>query len=445
MTTLEPASVALKLAFLAVLYLFLLWVVRSAWKDLRRRGERRAPGGAGARRPPTPTRPACTAPTRRRARHGGRTASRGSWSSTRPGIRTGSPTRSSTARRSGAATSRSASRIRSPPRATRASSARARVLVLEDLGSTNGTLPQRGAARRAAAAAPRRPHPHRRQRVHVPAGLTDAARRRALREVRHRPSAPGQRGQLLRARAAVRRRRRDGRRAGRRGRLAARGRDVRRRPAGRRQLRAAARGARRARRTSASTRSRRRTARSTAWARRSRPPTSTATSVALAHVGDSRAYLLRDGELTRLTRDHTLVEELVRRGELTEQEAAEHPQRSIITRALGPEPDVDVDLHTHRVPRRRRAAAVQRRADGDDRRGRGAGDPERRGEPARGGPRLVDAANEAGGRDNITVVLFRLEEVGATRPATGAPTEGIEAGGRRASGSGERRSAGGAR
>src|SRR5512142_2428467 len=71
--------------------------------------------------------------------------------------------------------------------------------------------------------------------------------------------------------------------------------------------------------------------------------------LALAHVGDSRAYLLRDGALTRLTRDHTLVEELVRRGELTEQEAAEHPQRSIITRALGPEPDVDVDLQTHPV------------------------------------------------------------------------------------------------
>ena len=54
----------------------------------------------------------------------------------------------------------------------------------------------------------------------------------------------------------------------------------------------------------------------------------------------------RDGELTRLTHDHSLVDELVRRGKLTEQEAAEHPQRSIITRALGPEPDVEVDTHT---------------------------------------------------------------------------------------------------
>ena len=58
--------------------------------------------------------------------------------------------------------------------------------------------------------------------------------------------------------------------------------------------------------------------------------------VALGHVGDSRAYVLRDGELKRLTKDHSLVEELRRQGRLTEEEAEEHPQRSIITRALGP-------------------------------------------------------------------------------------------------------------
>src|ERR1700742_5240477 len=69
--------------------------------------------------------------------------------------------------------------------------------------------------------------------------------------------------------------------------------------------------------------------------------------VTLAHVGDSRAYLLRDGNLTRLTEDHSLVEELVRGGKLTEEEALEHPQRSIITRALGPEPIVDVDTWTY--------------------------------------------------------------------------------------------------
>src|SRR6202046_4886535 len=71
------------------------------------------------------------------------------------------------------------------------------------------------------------------------------------------------------------------------------------------------------------------------------------TDVAFAHVGDSRAYLFRDGPLQRLTQDPSLVDELVRRGKLTEEQAAEHPQRSIITRALGPEPDVEVDTWTY--------------------------------------------------------------------------------------------------
>jgi protein phosphatase len=68
--------------------------------------------------------------------------------------------------------------------------------------------------------------------------------------------------------------------------------------------------------------------------------------VAIGHVGDSRAYLLRDNRLEQLTDDHSLVAELVRRGELTPQEAAVHPQRSVITRALGTEADVDVDAFT---------------------------------------------------------------------------------------------------
>ena len=65
--------------------------------------------------------------------------------------------------------------------------------------------------------------------------------------------------------------------------------------------------------------------------------------VTIAHVGDSRAYLLRKGELNRLTKDHSLVGELVARGKLTEEQAEHHPQRSVITRALGPEPAVQVD------------------------------------------------------------------------------------------------------
>lgn len=135
--------------------------------------------------------------------------------------------------------------------------------------------------------------------------------------------------------------------------------------------------------------------------------------VAIAHVGDSRAYRWRAGALERLTEDHSLVEELKRQGKLTDAEADEHPQRSIITRALGPEPAVMVDTST--APARHgdvfllcsdgltsmigesAIAGVLAEHDGLD-------------DAARA---LVHAANEAGGRDNITVVLFRIEEVGA--------------------------------
>ena len=67
-------------------------------------------------------------------------------------------------------------------------------------------------------------------------------------------------------------------------------------------------------------------------------------TVTIAHVGDSRCYLVRDGELRRITEDHSLVAELVDRGKLTEEQAETHPQRSVITRALGPEPNVQVDI-----------------------------------------------------------------------------------------------------
>ncbi len=107
--------------------------------------------------------------------------------------------------------------------------------------------------------------------------------------------------------------------------------------------------------------------------------------VAIAHVGDSRAYLFRDGTLQRLTQDHSLVDELVRRGKLTEEQAAEHPQRSIITRALGPEPDVEVDTWTYPGAPRRRDPALLGRAHLDDLRGAGQGDPRLARQPRRGG------------------------------------------------------------
>ena len=135
--------------------------------------------------------------------------------------------------------------------------------------------------------------------------------------------------------------------------------------------------------------------------------------LAIAHVGDSRAYLFRDGELTRLTQDHSLVDELVRQGKLTEEQAAEHPQRSIITRALGPEPDVEVDTWTYPV---RAGDVLLLCSDGltsmvpEERIAEILGSAETLEEVGR---RLIEGANEAGGRDNITVVLFRLEEVGS--------------------------------
>jgi protein phosphatase len=144
--------------------------------------------------------------------------------------------------------------------------------------------------------------------------------------------------------------------------------------------------------------------------------------VAIAHVGDSRAYCLRDGELLRLTDDHSLVDELLRQGRLTPEEAVEHPQRSVITRALGPEGTVEVDTRSFRA---RPGDVYLLCSDGlttmltedqiaDVLRAR----PRLRD----AGEALIAAANEAGGRDNITVVLLRLEEVGsgAPRPADGA-------------------------
>lgn len=133
--------------------------------------------------------------------------------------------------------------------------------------------------------------------------------------------------------------------------------------------------------------------------------------VAIAHVGDSRAYLFRDGKLQRLTRDHSLVDELVRQGKLTEAQAAEHPQRSVITRALGVEREVEVDTWSYPA---RAGDVLLLCSDGltsmisEDRIAKVLGSTD---ELDRAGARLIEDANAAGGRDNITVVLCRLEEV----------------------------------
>jgi len=143
--------------------------------------------------------------------------------------------------------------------------------------------------------------------------------------------------------------------------------------------------------------------------------------VAIGHVGDSRAYRLRRGKLERLTRDHSLVEEMRRKGQLTEAQAEDHPQRSIITRALGPEPEVEVDLQT--VPALAGDVFLIC-SDGlttmlDDEH------IERLLARATSMPNavraLVDEANRAGGRDNITVIAFRLEDAAAPARAPVVP------------------------
>jgi len=132
----------------------------------------------------------------------------------------------------------------------------------------------------------------------------------------------------------------------------------------------------------------------------------------LAHVGDSRAYLLRkDAPLRQLTTDHTVVAEAVDRGLLTRQQAAVHPQRGVVTRAVGLDPDVPVDLPeplelepgdqvllcsdglTEVVDDDQIAAVLADQADGDD-----------------ACATLIAAANRAGGPDNVTVVLLRVAD-----------------------------------
>jgi len=137
-------------------------------------------------------------------------------------------------------------------------------------------------------------------------------------------------------------------------------------------------------------------------------------AVVFGHVGDSRAYLIRDGKLEQLTEDHSLVAELVRSGKLSPEEAETHPQRSVITRALGTDPDVDVD--TFSIPTQPRdlfmlcsdgltsmveddviLSTVEKHRDNLQTAAKA----------------LIRAANKGGGEDNITVVFFEIgEQVG---------------------------------
>jgi PPM family protein phosphatase len=134
-------------------------------------------------------------------------------------------------------------------------------------------------------------------------------------------------------------------------------------------------------------------------------------TVAFGHVGDSRAYLIRDAQMEQLTEDHSLVNELLKTGKLSREEAETHPQRSVITRALGTDPDVDVDTFSVRaengdlfllcsdgltdmVSEESILDVVERNRDDID-----------------GALRaLVKEANRGGGQDNITVVAFEIAD-----------------------------------
>jgi PPM family protein phosphatase len=155
-------------------------------------------------------------------------------------------------------------------------------------------------------------------------------------------------------------------------------------------------------------------------------------NVAFGHVGDSRAYLIRDGKLEQLTEDHSLVAELVRSGKLSPEEAETHPQRSVITRALGTDPDVDVDTFSIETGP---GDLFMLCSDGltsmveDDVILRTI--EKNRDNLQTAAKALIRAANKGGGEDNITVVFFEIgEDVGepleetAQYPALGADGDG---------------------
>ena len=145
----------------------------------------------------------------------------------------------------------------------------------------------------------------------------------------------------------------------------------------------------------------------------------------LAHVGDSRAYLLRNGKLEQVTEDHTLVARMVKEGRIRPEEADHHPQRSIITRALGVEPNIEVDLISLDLQEGDRlmlcsdglssmigAPAIQEGL---------AQNPD----PQSAADDLVRRANQAGGEDNITVVVVEMQPGGQTNNSSSDETATI--------------------
>lgn len=150
---------------------------------------------------------------------------------------------------------------------------------------------------------------------------------------------------------------------------------------------------------------------------------SNALRFAAANVGDSRLYLYESNELSQVSQDHSLVAELARAGQITEEEAATHPQRNVVTRALGPESGVAVD--TWELPARLGQryllcsdGLINEVSDETITSTLGAID-----DPAEAAKALVDLANESGGRDNITVLILDIIDAEAVEVDTVAAGE----------------------
>lgn len=132
------------------------------------------------------------------------------------------------------------------------------------------------------------------------------------------------------------------------------------------------------------------------------------TRIAVAHVGDSRAYLLHGDTLERITRDHSMVADMIRQGTLTEEESRSHPNRSVITRALGTDPNMFADIFEVDAEPGDRLLICSDGLTGmlaDERIAEILGDY---GDPEMAVRALVDAANEAGGHDNISVIVVDI-------------------------------------
>lgn len=146
--------------------------------------------------------------------------------------------------------------------------------------------------------------------------------------------------------------------------------------------------------------------------------------IVVANVGDSRVYLLQDGELLQVTEDHSLVEEMVRQGRLSPDEARNHPQKNIVTRVLGNEADIEVDTWEITPHRGDRYLLCSDGLSGEVDDDRTAAVLRRLADPEEAARELVRLAVEAGGRDNVTVVVVDVVDDGGRAEAASAAVEG---------------------